>query len=76
MPFSLHGWAVLTKWSVSSCYLFDLLTSEEDCLELLEVKHTIARLVVLGDHVVNFLTIDLFAELLHGEANILLRDLS
>ena len=72
---SLHGRAVLTKRCIWSL-VFNLSSTEEDSLELLEVKHTITSSVVLSNHIVNFLTIDLLAELLHGEANIFLSDLT
>ena len=52
------------------------LLAEKDSLKFLEVKHAIACFVMLNDHVVDFLTIDFFAELLHGKADVLFRDLS
>lgn len=72
---SLHGWTIVAKWSFITSF-FDLLTTEEDSFEFLEIEHAVTCFVVLSNHVVNLLTIDLFAKLLHGETNILLGDLS
>ena len=64
---------ILAEWCVQAS-IFDLSATKEDCFELLEVKHTVASSIVLGDHIMNFLTINLFAKLLHSQANIFFGD--
>ena len=46
--------------------ILKLLSTEEYCLKLLEVKHTISSFVVLSDHFVHLLAADLLAKLLHS----------
>ena len=72
---SLQGWTILAKRCVLAS-IFELFSTEEDCFELLEVKHTISSSIVLGDHIVYLLTVNLLAELLHGQANIFFGDLA
>ena len=57
---SLQGRAVLAEGCIQASFFY-LLATKEDCFELLEVKHAIASSIVLGDHIVNLLTVYLFA---------------
>ena len=66
--------AIITERSISSFIYF--FSTEEDCLKLLEIEHTITCLVMLSDHIVHFLAINLLTKLLHCKANVFFSDLS